>query len=71
MTAPIVVARAELVGALSMFGGPRAALATISGLMGAAELPAPLAAICDALEGRGDVTISIEGEGVSHRIVVR
>lgn len=71
MNEPIIVARAELVSALSLFGGPRAALATISGLMGAPELPAPLAAICDALEGRGDVSISIQGEGIEHRFVVR
>jgi hypothetical protein len=67
----ITVSRGELVQGLSMFGGPRAALTLVSGVMGASELPAPLAAICDALEGNGEVTVSITGPGIEHRIVIR
>lgn len=71
MTQPITVPRTELVGALAMFGGPRQALAMISGLLGAPELPAPLSAICDALEGAGEVTVEIRGAGIDHQIVIR
>jgi len=71
MSDPILISRAELNGALSMFGGPRSALSGIASMLGAPHLPAPLSALCDALEGRGEVAVSIVGDGIDHRIVIR
>ncbi len=71
MKQPIEVNRADLLGAVAMFGGPRAAFGMISAALGAPELPPPVAAICDALERADPVTVAISAPGVDHQIVIR